>query len=335
MIEKKRIININDLFSDEDNILESSDSGIKEIYLYKLVPFRNHPFKLYEGQRLEDMVESIKEHGVITPIIVRPLPIQEEQYEILSGHNRANAAKIVGLEKIPAVIKEGLTDEEAMLIVTETNLIQRSFSELSHSEKARIIAERHKAIKQQGKRTDLINEVEMLSNTDGCAENPTFVQFDKKMKSNEKLGEKYDLSPATISRYLKIDMLIDKLKTRLDNKEEIPLMAAVNLSFLKVDEQEIIEGILKEKNFKIDIKKAEILKSFSKGRNFNYDKAYEVLSGKYFNKPKKSQKPKFTPRFTKDIVEKYVTDEVSIKDIENIIEDYLKEYFSKERSETI
>lgn len=95
------------------------------------------------------MVESIKEYGVITPLIVRPK--EYGKYEILSGHNRANSAKIAGLTKVPVVIKEELTDEEAMLIVTETNLMQRAFSELSHSEKARILTERHCAIKYQGK----------------------------------------------------------------------------------------------------------------------------------------------------------------------------------------
>lgn len=110
------------------------------------------------------MVESIKEFGIITPILVRPLG--EDKYEILSEHNRTNAGAIAGLDEIPAVVIEELTDEEAMLIVTETNLIQRSFSELSHSEKARILVERHNAIKEQGKRTELINEIESLSTND-------------------------------------------------------------------------------------------------------------------------------------------------------------------------
>lgn len=323
MIEKKRIININDLFSDEDDILETSDSGITEIYLYKLIPFKNHPFKLYEGQRLEDMVESIKEHGVITPIIVRPMPIQEEQYEILSGHNRANAAKIVGLEKIPAVIKEGLTDEEAMLIVTETNLIQRSFWDLSHSERARVLAEHYNAIKRQGKKADFINDIEMLSNDYNFNENSDSSQLATQGRTDEKVGKNYNLSKDTVARYVKVDALIEGLKYRLD-KEEISFIAAVNLSFLKVGEQEIIEGILKEKNFKMDIKKAEVLKAFSKSRSFNYDKAYAVLSGRYFDKPKKAKSFKLNPK----LVGKYFKENQTQKEIEEIIENALEVYFS-------
>ncbi|MBU5676917.1 ParB/RepB/Spo0J family partition protein [Alkaliphilus sp. MSJ-5] len=323
-MEKKKIININDLFSDEDCILGSSDEGIKEIYLYKLIPFRNHPFKLYEGQRLEDMVESIKEYGVITPIIVRPIPIQEDKYEILSGHNRANAAKIVGLEKIPAVIKEGLTDEEAMLIVTETNLIQRSFADLSHSERARVLVEHYNSIKQQGKRTDLIDELQNLSNAVNFNDNNDACQLGTQGRTDTKLSQNYDLSGRTIARYLKIDTLIGELKDRIDTNE-IPFMAGVEIAFLKEDEQEIIEGILKKNKSKVDIKKAEILKSFSQSRNFSYDKANEVLSGGYFDKPKKIKSFKLKPK----LVSRYFKENQTQKEIEEIIENALEIYFSQ------
>src|SRR5690554_1274394 len=178
---KPKLINLYDIFGQDEDEDHNQKAGVTEIELSKLKPFKNHPFKLYEGERLNDMVESIKEHGVITPLIVRPL--NDGKYEILSGHNRANSAKLAGLETVPVVIKENLTDEEAMLIVTETNLIQRSFSELTHSEKARILAERHKAIKEQGRKTDLIKEIEMLSRADDLEENSDLGQFGPKLES--------------------------------------------------------------------------------------------------------------------------------------------------------
>ncbi|OZV13476.1 hypothetical protein CIW83_02725 [Tissierella sp. P1] len=325
----KGIINVNDILGITDDDLEENQpkkTGITEIELSKLIPFKNHPFKLYEGERLNDMVDSIKEHGVITPLIVRPL--EDNKYEILSGHNRANSAKIAGLEKIPVVIKEYLTDEEAMLIVTETNLIQRAFSELTHSEKARVLTERHKAIKQQGRRIDLINEIEGLSKSDDLEENLTSRRISEKLNSDIRIGESYSLSPRTVSDYLRIDTLIYDLKARLDNNE-IPFTSGVDLSFLKEDEQEIVEFILDDHKFKVELKKSEILKTLSKGRNFNYDKAYEVLSGKYFDKPKGSKKPKFTPKFTKNIVQKYVTENRTISEVEKIIEELLEDYFSQ------
>lgn len=312
---KPSVINLNDLFGvDEDEKIKDINKeteGTTELNISNLIPFNKHPFKLYEGERLNDMVESIKEHGVITPLIVRRL--ENDKYEILSGHNRANAGKIVGLEKVPVIIKEDITDEEAMLIVTETNLIQRSFSELSHFEKARVLTERHKAIKQQGRRTDLISEIERLSNTNNLHENSDLGRICQKLDSRNAIAEKYNLSARTVADYMRIDTLINELKGRLDNNE-IPFTSGVDLSFLKEDEQEIVEAILDDYGFKVDLKKSDVLKTFSQGRNFNYNKAHEVLSGQYFDKPKGNKKPKFTSKFTKNIVEKYVTENRNIKE---------------------
>ncbi len=327
-MSKPTIINLNEMLGLTDEDIGEKKQGTVEVKLSQLVPFFNHPFKLYEGERLKDMVESIKEYGILLPLIVRP--IENEKYEILSGHNRANAGKIAGLEKVPVVIKENLTDEEAMLIVTETNLIQRSFSELSHSEKARILTERHNAIKEQGKRMDLINEIEMLSNADNLEDSSTYRPLGEKLRADKKIANSYDLSPRVVSRYLRIDTLIDELKIKLDN-EEIPFTAAVDLSFLKIEEQETIDDILSSHGFQIDLKKSNALKKLSKNRNFNYKNAYEILSGEYINKPKKAKKPKFTPKFTETIVEKYVTEDRSIKEIEKLIERLLEEHFSFEQ----
>lgn len=103
-------------------------------------PFHKHPFRLYEGERLQDMVESVKEHGILNPVIVRTY---NGTYEMLSGHNRQNAAKIAGIKEIPAIIKEKLSNEEAYVYVIETNLMQRSFADLTTTEKAAVLAERY------------------------------------------------------------------------------------------------------------------------------------------------------------------------------------------------
>ena len=321
-MKKNSIINLNEMFGLEDEDMDNSRKGTTEINLSQLVPFSNHPFKLYEGDRLEDMIQSIKEFGIITPLIVRPL--ENEKYEILSGHNRANAGKMIGIEKVPVVIKEDLTDEEAMLIVTETNLIQRSFSELTHSEKARILTERHNATKDQGKRIDLINEIENLSKADELDINSTSGQIGHRPKSRDKIGEKYDLSGKTVARYIRIDTLINDLKDRLDNNE-IPFISGVDLSFLKEDQQEIVETILDDYNFKVDLKKSEVLKTYSQGRGLDYDKVYDILSGKYFNKPKKVKGLKLKPK----LVSKYFKEDQTQKEVEEIIESALDLYFSQ------
>jgi ParB family chromosome partitioning protein len=141
------------------------------------------------------MVLSIKELGVLQPVIVRPLNEDEGLYEILSGHNRVNAAKLAGLTEIPVIIKKGLSDEEAKLIVTETNLIQRSFSDLSHSERAIALKTHMSAITKQGKRNDLISEITNILVAFESSDEETCGLIDHKTKSRDKTAEKYGIDP--------------------------------------------------------------------------------------------------------------------------------------------
>ena len=143
---------------------EKAAGGVQMIPVEQIRPFHDHPFRLYEGERLQDMVESIRNHGVLSPVIVLK---QNDGYEMLAGHNRLNAAKIVGLKEIPAVVKNDLTDEEAYVYVIETNLIQRSFSELLPSERAVVLSERYEKISCQGRRNDIRREIEILNKKEG------------------------------------------------------------------------------------------------------------------------------------------------------------------------
>lgn len=105
---------------------------------------------------------------------------------------------------------------------------------------------------------------------------------------------------------------------------EIPFTSGVDLSFLKEEEQEVVDSILNEYGFKINIKKSQVLKNLSQGRNFNYDKAKEVLSGKYFDKPKKLKSFKLKPK----LVKTYFKEDQTQKEVEEIIEKALKLYFT-------
>ena len=135
-------------------------NGIVSIPVEEIHPFHDHPFRLYEGDRLEDMVQSIKDHDVLNPVIVRKAA---RGYEMLAGHNRTNAAKIAGLTEVPAIVKTDLSDEDAYVYVIETNLLQRSFAELLPSEKAAVLVARYEKISSQGKRNDIRLIFPMLS----------------------------------------------------------------------------------------------------------------------------------------------------------------------------
>lgn len=104
-----------------------AQTAVQQIPCEQLKPYRNHKFELYTGERLDDMVASIKENGVLSPIIVQP---DGDGYEILIGHNRWNASKIAGLPSVPAIIKTGLSEDEAEMYVIESNVMQRGFENL-------------------------------------------------------------------------------------------------------------------------------------------------------------------------------------------------------------
>lgn len=328
-MSEKKLMSLDDMFGDIES-KSSASIGINEIEITKLEPFNNHPFKLYEGERLNDMVDSIKEFGVILPVVVRH--IENEKYQILSGHNRVNAAKLAGITKVPVVIKEGLTEDEATLIVTETNLIQRSFTDLMHSERTAAIAQRYKAMKQQGKRSDLLKEIEMLANPHNINDKETSSQLETKLRTDEKVAKNYNLSRNIVARYVRLSELNNELMKRLDDNE-IAFMTAVTLSFLKNGEQELLENILSENKFKVDMKKAEVLRDYSEKNKLNEETAYSIISGELNKKPK-ANKPA-SIKLKAKLISKYFSQEVKQLEIEDIIDKALKLYFDTQGKEVL
>ncbi len=326
-MSEKKLMSLADMFGEDTEEKESANQT--EIDISKLVSFENHPFKLYEGERLENMVRSIKELGIIVPVIVR---LKDNKYEVLSGHNRVNAAKTVGLFKVPAIIKENLEDEEAMLIVTETNLMQRSFSDMLHSERAAALEQHHKALASQGKRTDILKEIESLLKADEIKSDETSRQIGEKLTSADETGKTFNLSGRSVSRYLRICNLIKELKDRLDI-EEIPFTASVNLSYLTEEEQYIVELILSEHNFKVDMKKSESLRAYSEGKKLNEETAYVILSGE-LHKKKKTNKPS-SIKLKSKLINKFFTPETKQPEIEDVIEKALELYFKSQGKEVL
>lgn len=280
--------------------------------LDNLIPFKDHPFTLYEGQRFMDMVESVRANGVLVPIVVRPAD-EEGKYEILSGHNRVEAARMAGIDSILAIVRTGLTEEEAMLIVTETNLMQRSFSDLRHSERAIVLSAHYEAMKAKAAhRLDLIAEIEELSGA----------PLGHGMKTRDKIGAKYNLGKTTVARYLRINKLIPQLQNRLD-KGEIGMRVAEALSFLEVKEQEILEKMLTD-GIKISIKQANILKEKAKNEELTKEYIHEILFSQVAD-DKSINSVKLSSQF----LSKHFKSEQSKDEIEEIINTALEMYFSQ------
>lgn len=195
-----------DLISTPAEMINTVSKGYEMIPVEQIVPFHKHPFRLYEGERLNDMVENVREHGILTPVIVQKT---DTGYEMLAGHNRLNVAKIVGIDEIPAIVKEGLTEKEAYVYVIETNMLQRSFSELCVSEKAAVLAERYDKVLSQGKRNDIINELAELDGTCGHGVH----------KSRDGIGEEYGMSGRSAARLMRVNHLVPELKEKVDSGE--------------------------------------------------------------------------------------------------------------------
>ena len=316
---------------------EQSKLIIREIPLDKLIPFEGHPFHLYEGERLDDMVQSIKTNGVLVPILTREkaadgeareVGTADEVFETLAGHNRINAARIAGLETIPAIVLENISDDEAMVYVVETNLMQRSFADMTHTEKAAVIAMHHSKMFSQGKRNDILEHLRALENpetaspTDSTEPPANGTEADAGQRTDEKIGAMYSLSRAHIARYLRIDRLNAPLKFMLD-KGKFTFVVAVELSFLDAKEQEILAECL-EKGFAVNTTKAATLRNHSKVGMLDYDTIASILTGQQAaateNKPRRV-------KIKADVYDKYFTQEQSAEEIEGIIEEAIQQYF--------
>lgn len=297
----------------------------------KLKHYRNHPFKLYNGERLNDMVESIKTNGVMIPLLVRPLP--DGEYEILAGHNRLEGAKIVGLTEVPCIIKEGLSEEEAHLIVTESNLIQRSFSDLSHSERAVALAAHYNAIKHQGKRTDLIRQVEALLTGENAPDDleKSETCTPPGNKSIGITGEKYGLSKNSVARYIRVNSLISEFKELLDS-EELSFRAGVTLSYLDEQRQQDILSQTQWHDVVPSMKQAEQLRQLAADTPDDGDNetflsgCADILLGR--NAYEKAVKPKKTINFKleRTAVESYFKEDDTEETIQEIVLEALEFY---------
>lgn len=340
---KPRLKNLDELFKlNEDNniqpvrptLVPAAAEASPEIQdtVFTILPFslmddfKEHPFRLYDGERKKDMVESIRDKGILQPLILRPK--QNDRYEILSGHNRKYCGIEAGLDDSPVIIKKNLTDEEAWIYVIETNLLQRSFSEMFESEKAAVLALEHSKLFSQGKRNDIIEALKKLENPHDTKENSTSSQIATKLRTDQKIGETYGLVKDTVARYVRIHKnLCTELKRRLDDGS-IGFITAVSLSFLKEKEQGLVDKCMELNGFKMDGKKTESLRSYSEKGKLNEDNIYMVLNGELGplgQAPKKKNTP--TIRLKQKVYTQYFTPGQKTSEIEEVIEKALEFYF--------
>lgn len=301
-----------------DFITNSTEiASVESIAIDMLKPFNGHPFKLYEGERLDDMVESIKENGILSPVIVRKL---KSDYEILAGHNRVNAAKIAGLEQVPCIVKSGLSDEDAYVYVIETNMMQRSFNELLPSEKALVVSERYNSMKNQGKRNDIIRELKLLSGEELPEEENIGVD------NRENVGKEYGLSGSSVARMLRINELIPAFKDMLD-EGRLALMAGVHLSYLSEPKQnKVYDAVVANLGFGISPARAQAIRKLETDGLLNKDSLYKL-----FIKESADKEEVTKVHMPSKTYKRYFSD-MTPKQAEEVIEKALEEYFATHQS---
>ena len=296
----------------EDIEKKTAPGGLRMLSIKKIRPFHNHPFHLYEGERLEDMVASVREYGILNPVIVQEI---DGGYEMLSGHN---AAKLVGLKEIPAIVKTDLSEEEAYVYVIETNLMQRSFSDLLISEKAAVLKARYEKESCQGRRNDIIEEIARMEGKELPA---TCGHGDQRLNTRDMIGKEYELSGSSVGRLLKLNDLIKPFKDMVD-RGALYTKVALQLAFLPEEEQDMVFRVMNEEKTKITSEMVANLRSHSGSLT-------EAKIKRYLSKnPIKKKCYKVPAR----IVEKYF-EGMDPNTVDSIVEQALAAWFGKENAD--
>lgn len=243
---KIQLASYDDLFKNDEERLADTQERIQMLSPEKMQPFPNHPFKVVDDDKMMDMVESIKEYGVLVPIIVRP--VENGNYEIVSGHRRHHAAVLAGQEEIPAIVRE-MDEDAAVLVMVDSNLQREN---ILPSEKAFAYRMKLEALKHQGKRSDL-----------------TSAQIGLKL-STEIIGEQNGDSRNQVKRYIRLTHLIPDILEMVDDKN-IAFNAAVEISYLSEREQELLHDNMDVNECSPSLSQAKRLKKYSQEGNLTED----------------------------------------------------------------
>ena len=263
-----------------------------EIDIHMIHDFKDHPFKVLDDDKMDDLVESIRVNGVLSPVLVRP--DGEDSYEMISGHRRMHAAKIVGLTMIPAIVRD-LTDDEAIVYMVDSN-IQRE--ELLPSEKAFAFKMKMDAMNRQGERGDL-----------------TFGHHVQKW-SHEAIGADSGFSGRQVQRYIRLTELIPELLDMVDSKR-LQFTAGVEISYINKEVQQWICEYIHE-NGNVNQKQIALLRQELSNGAIIQSQLIDIL-----NESATGRIPKKKVTLSEKKLNKYFPPHYSSADMEKVIEDLL------------
>ena len=287
-----------DIFSTEESRQEEQREQVRQIPIGELFPFKNHPFKVLDDDSMSDTVESVKQYGVLSPLIARPRP--KGGYEIISGHRRQHAAELAGLETLPVIVRQ-MDDDAAIILMVDSNL-QREH--ILPSERAFAYKMKLDAMKNQGTRSDL-----------------TSTQVVSKLRSNEKLGAENNQSRETVRRFIRLTNLIPDLLDMVDNKT-VSFNPAVELSYLSPEQQqEVIRAMDDTQNFP-SVSQAKRIKKLAQDGTFTTETVVAIMG-----EEKKSELDTVTIK--NDTLRKYFPRSYTPKQMEDTIIKLLEQWQKK------
>ena len=287
--------NYNELFMNEQERMENRLPRIYTIPISEIDEFPDHPFQVRMDEDMDQLVESVKERGVITPVTLRKK--EDGRYETVSGHRRIKASELAGLETVPAEIKE-LTRDEAILLMVDSNL-QRSY--ILPSEKAMAYKMRLEAMKRQGKRTDL-----------------TSGPVGQKLNARNELAEISEDSARQIQRYVRLTELAPDLLQLVD-EGKIAMRPAVELSYLNDIEQQDLVAQIAESDATPSHAQAIKMRNFSKEGKLNPEVIESIML-----EEKPNQRPKIS--FKYEELKKYMPSDISYEKTTKYVIDALQYY---------
>lgn len=295
-------VSIDDFFMTQEERDAQKLERIQNISINNISEFPDHPFKVKDDEKMFETVESVKEHGVLVPAIVRPK--KDGTYEMVAGHRRKRACELAQIEEIPCIVRN-LTDDEATIIMVDSNL-QRE--EILPSERAFAYKMKLDAMKRQGQRNDL-----------------TSTQVVQKL-SVEILADETGESREKIRRYIRLTYLIPELLQFVDNnylkeneKMTMALAPAVEISYLSNKEQDILLEAMESSLATPSTSQAKRLREESESGELTKEKIYEIIDEE---KPNQKENVKFTY----DKVKKYFPDGYTVQQMESVIEKLLQKY---------
>ncbi|TNJ65285.1 ParB/RepB/Spo0J family partition protein [Paenibacillus hemerocallicola] len=300
-----KLTTVDDLFTTEEARNAQQKEQIKEIPLSDISDFLDHPFKVKTDDVMLEMAESVKQYGVLVPVLVRPKT--DGGFEMVAGHRRKKASELAGMESIPCIIRE-LDDDQATIIMVDSNL-QREY--VSPSEKAFAYKMKLEAMKRQGQRTDI-----------------TSAQLGRKLggkESRELLAEQVGESKNQISRYIRLTELVPQILEMVDDKQ-IAFSPAVEISYLAEKEQQALLETMQAEDCTPSLAQAQRMKKLSQDGKLNGDVILGIMT-----EEKPNQKEKLTIR--KERIDKFFPQDFSEQQKEDLLVQLLENWYRRKQRE--